>query len=116
MTHLSVRGTHSLMRFVTCAAVDAGAPETCNAGGRESCMSGNGDGPATAKSQGTWNAVKERGNENWQPDMQRATVWMRGSKRRGDGLQQELPEHIEPILPKLQGPKGTILDIYSFHC
>ena len=71
------------MRFVTCAAADAGAPDTSNVGGRESCLRGSGDGPVTAKSQGTRNPVKERGNENWQPDMQRATAWMWGRKRRG---------------------------------
>ena len=72
------------MRFVTSVAADAGAPVTDNVGERESCLRGSGDGPVTAKSQGTRNAVKERGNENWQPNMQRATVWMRGSKRRGE--------------------------------
>ena len=62
-----VRGTHSLMRFVTSVAADAGAPVTNNTGGRECLPRGNGEGPVTAKSQGTWNPVKERGNGNWQP-------------------------------------------------
>ena len=69
ITHPLVRGTHSLMRRVTSVAADAGAPVTSNHGGRECCARGNGEGPVTAKSQGTRNAVRERGNGNWQPDI-----------------------------------------------
>ena len=69
ITHPLVRGTHSLMRRVTSVAADAGAPVTSNCGGSESLSRGSGEGPVTAKSQGTWNAVKETGNGNWQPDI-----------------------------------------------
>ena len=69
VTHPLVRGTHSLMRRVTSVAADAGAPVTYNSGGSESSSRGNGEGPVTAKSQGTWNAVRERGNGHWQPDI-----------------------------------------------
>ena len=57
------------MRRVTSAAADAGAPVTDNTGGSESLSRGSGEGPVTAKSQGTWNAVKETGNGNWQPNI-----------------------------------------------
>ena len=69
ITHSLVRGTHSLMRRVTSVTADAGAPVTYNPGGRKCCARGNGEGPVTAKSQGTWNAVRERGNGHWQPDI-----------------------------------------------